>query len=47
MEPYVVTELRNDLLNYGRCVWSIEDNEFEFSIRRYSPTERFYSLEID
>ena len=46
MRPLVISELRDDLFSYNRCNYSITDNEFEFSIRRYNPEEYFHTLEL-
>lgn len=47
MRPLIIDELRDDLMTYGRCTYSVTDTDDEFSIRRYSPFENFYSMEIE
>lgn len=46
MLPLVIDELRNDLVCYGRCNYSIVDTEEEFSINRLPPEWVVYNLEI-
>jgi hypothetical protein len=45
MLPLVIDELRCDLDCFGRCTYSVTDTVDEFTIRRYDPTEYFYTLE--
>lgn len=46
MLPYVLNGLRNDLIDYGSCVYSITDDEDEFSITRHNPFKSYYRMEL-
>lgn len=46
MLPLVVYGLNEDLYLYGRCTYSVQDDELEFSIKRHNPMRDYYTLEI-